>query len=166
MGRILGLFDGEARNQTMNPLRASQNQTTEADKIGGERRSDRRYDLALDVRWKLIRRRRVLDSGTGITIDLSSGGILLETDRQLPSGLNIELSITWPVLLHNVAPLQLVVAGRVVRATGQRIGVRMTQHEFRTLSVPAEARRDLTIMPRNANLVGSLSGMRMSSKAH
>jgi len=37
---------------------------------------------------------------------------MFETDRELPSGLNIELSIAWPVLLHNVAPLQLVVAGR------------------------------------------------------
>src|SRR5437870_3789431 len=90
--------------------------TIAAEKIGGERRGDRRYDLSLNVRWKLIRRRRVLEMGAGITIDLSSGGILLETDRQLPIGLNVELSISWPVLLHNVAPLQLVVVGRVVRA--------------------------------------------------
>jgi hypothetical protein len=134
----------------MNSLRAAQVEETE--KIGGERRTDRRYDIGLNVRWKLIRRRRVLDSGTGITIDLSSGGLLIETDRELPSGLNIELSITWPVLLHNVAPLQLVVAGRVVRSTGQRVGVRMTQHEFRTMSVPAERRGDLVLVPRNGAL--------------
>ncbi len=147
----------------MNPLRTGQTERNEGDKIGGERRSDRRYDISLDVRWKLIRRRRVLDSGTGITIDVSSGGLLLETDRELPSGLNIELSISWPVLLHNVAPLQLVVAGRVVRTAGQRIGIRMTQHEFRTLSIPAERRHDLAMMARN----GSLSaGMSHNGKAH
>ncbi|MBZ5576176.1 MAG: PilZ domain-containing protein [Acidobacteriia bacterium] len=137
----------------MNPLRNSQSeQTAEGQKIGGERRSDRRYDLALNVRWKLIRRRRVLDSGIGTTVDVSSGGLLFQTDRELPSGLNIELSIAWPVLLRNVAPLQLVVAGRVVRTVGQRVGVRMTQHEFRTVGVPVERRTEVAIMPWKASV--------------
>ena len=148
----------------MNPLRTGQTEPNPTDQIGGERRSDRRYDIALNVRWKLIRRRRVLDSGTGKTIDVSSGGLLLETDRELPSGLNIELSISWPVLLHNVAPLQLVVAGRVVRTTGQRIGIRMTQHEFRTMSIPAERRNELAVVPRNG--VMSANGMSSDGKAH
>jgi len=111
---------------------------TNVDKISGDRRSDRRYDIALDLRWKVIRRRRVLDTGTGTTLDLSSGGILFETDRQLPTGLNVELSISWPVLLHNVAPLQLVVTGRIVRASGRRTAIRMMQHEFRTAKAPVE----------------------------
>ena len=147
----------------MNPIRTGQTEQNEGDKIGGERRTDRRYDLSLNVRWKLIRRRRVLDSGTGITIDVSSGGLLLETDRELPSGLNIELSISWPVLLHNVAPLQLVVAGRVVRTTGQRIGIRMTQHEFRTLSIPAERRTEIGLIPRNGNFA---TGISSNGKTH
>jgi hypothetical protein len=85
---------------------------------------------------------------------------LIEIDRELPSGLNIELSIAWPVLLHDVAPLQLVVAGRVVRTTGQRVGVRMIQHEFRTVSMPAERRAELQMIPRNgmaANAGGASS---------
>ena len=123
-----------------------------AEKIGGERRGDRRYDLSLNVRWKLIRRRRVLEMGAGMTIDLSSGGILLETDRQLPIGLNVELSISWPVLLHNVAPLQLVVIGRVVRAAGQRVAIRMAQHEFRTVGVPAEPGRATAAVPNGLPL--------------
>lgn len=140
----------------MNPLRKSRTDSTEeGQKIGGERRIDRRYGLALNVRWKLIRRRRVLDSGTGITVDVSSGGLLFETDRELPSGLNIELSIAWPVLLHNVAPLQLVVAGRIVRTKGQRVGVRMTQHEFRTVGAPAKRRGELSVMPKKATGFGA-----------
>ena len=133
----------------MNPQRSEQPE--EGQKIGGERRTDRRYDLGLNVRWKLIRRRRVLDSGTGKTLDVSSGGLLFEADRELPSGLNIELSISWPVLLHNVAPLQLVVLGRVVRSEGNQVGVRMTQHEFRTVGVPAERRGDVKMVPSNSN---------------
>jgi hypothetical protein len=144
----------------MNPIRTGQSEKNEAEKIGGERRTDRRYDINLNVRWKLIRRRRVLESGTGKTVDVSSGGLLIEIDRELPSGLNIELSIAWPVLLHDVAPLQLVVAGRVVRTTGQRVGVRMIQHEFRTVSMPAERRAELQMIPRNgmaANAGGASS---------
>jgi hypothetical protein len=109
--------------------------------IGGDRRNDRRYGLQLDVKWKLIRRRRVLETGTGHTIDLSSGGLMFDAGRRLPEGLNVELSITWPVLLHDVAPLQLVVSGRIVRTDGQRIGVRAVQHEFRTMGVPADQRK-------------------------
>ena len=105
------------------------------DSIPGDRRSDRRYPLLLDLRWKLIRRRRVLDTGTGGTLDLSRGGVRFESGRPLPAGCNVELAISWPVLLHNVAPMQLVVQGRVVRSEGGRIAMRMTQHEFRTLGV-------------------------------
>jgi hypothetical protein len=111
------------------------------DCINGERRSDRRYDLRLEARWKLIRRRRVLDTGSGQTIDLSSGGLLLEAGRPLPVGLNVELSVSWPVLLHNTAPLQLVVTGRIVRSEGSLAGIRMVQHEFRTVAVQTEQRR-------------------------
>ena len=134
----------------MNPLMTPVTSPTERSHwIGLERRSDRRYELALTVRWRLIRRRRVLDSGTGTTVDLSSGGLLLETDRELSTGLMIELSIAWPVLLHNVAPLQLVVAGRVVRVQGRRVAVRMVQHEFRTAGVSLARRSGPELMPRS-----------------
>jgi c-di-GMP-binding flagellar brake protein YcgR len=113
----------------------------EAQTIAGDRRGDRRYEIRLDTRWRLVRRRRVLETGSGRTLDFSSGGVLFEPGRQLPIGLNVELSISWPVLLHDVAPLQLLVCGRVVRSDGRRTAIRMVQHEFRTVGVPAEPRR-------------------------
>jgi hypothetical protein len=112
--------------------------STEGDAIAGDRRQDRRYELQLDVKWKLIRRRRVLDTGTGQTIDMSSGGILFDAGRHLPEGLNVELSITWPVLLHNVAPMQLMAAGRIVRSSGWRVAIQTVQHEFRTAGMHPE----------------------------
>ena len=93
---------------------------SQSDAINGDRRLDRRYHLQLELKWKLIRRRRVLDTGTGHTIDVSSGGVLFDAGRHLPEGLNVELSISWPVLLHSVAPLQLVVAGKIVRGDGHQ----------------------------------------------
>ena len=115
----------------------------QGDAIGGDRRQDRRYHLQLELKWKLIRRRRVLDTGTGQTVDVSSGGILFDAGRHLPEGLNVELSIAWPVLLHNVAPMQLVAAGKIVRGDGHRVAIRTAQHEFRTVGIPSEHRNVL-----------------------
>jgi hypothetical protein len=115
-------------------------ETEKMNGISGDRRQDRRYGIHLDLRWKLIRRRRVLDTGVGRTLDLSSGGILFESGRQLPVGLNVELAISWPVLLRNEAPMQLIVSGRIVRAAQNRTAVAMAQHEFRTSGVSAEQR--------------------------
>ena len=112
----------------------------EADAIAGDRRLDRRYPLQLELKWKLIRRRRVLDSGKGQTIDLSSGGILFDPGRHLPEGLNIELAISWPVLLRDVAPMQLVATGKIVRATARHTAIQTVQHEFRTIGIPNEHR--------------------------
>jgi hypothetical protein len=108
--------------------------------IPGDRRSDRRYRIHLDLRWKLIRRRRVLDTGVGHTVDLSSGGVLFDSGRQLPVGMNVELSIAWPVLLRNLAPMQLIVSGRIVRTSQNRTAVVMSQHEFRTSGSSADQR--------------------------
>ena len=108
--------------------------------IGGERRADRRYELQLDLRWKMIRRKKVVESGTGWTVDFSSGGILFDAGRELVPGLNVELAVAWPVLLHNVAQMQLVISGRIVRVNGSRTAIRMIQHEFRTTGTPAERR--------------------------
>ena len=115
----------------------------QGDAIGGERRQDRRYHLQLELKWKLIRRRRVLDTGTGQTVNVSSGGILFEAGRHLPEGLNVELSISWPVLLHNLAPMQLVAIGKIVRGDGGRVAILTTQHEFRTVGIPSEHRNAL-----------------------
>jgi hypothetical protein len=131
----------------------SEEEANEREGIAGNRRFDKRYQLQLDLRWKLIRRRKVQDTGAGRTIDLSSGGILFDAARPLQVGLNVELSIAWPVLLHNVAPMQLVVTGRVVRSSGPHAAVQITQHEFRTVGVPADHRQVLANAARTPGLL-------------
>jgi hypothetical protein len=108
--------------------------------IEGQRRRDRRYALQMELKWKLVRRRRVLETGTGYTLDLSSSGILLDVGRHLPTGLNLELSVAWPVLHQNVSPLQLCVSGRIVRSDGRLAAVQMIQHEFRTAGIAVDRR--------------------------
>jgi hypothetical protein len=111
------------------------------DQIAGDRRQDRRYQLQLECKWKLIRRRKVLDTGIGRTVDVSSGGLLFDAGRHLPEGLNVELSIAWPVLLHNVAPMQLVASGKIVRSNGRHAAIQTVAHEFRTTGIPADQRQ-------------------------
>jgi hypothetical protein len=124
----------------------------ESDAIGGERRQDRRYHLQLELKWKLIRRRRLLDTGAGRTIDVSSRGIRFDAGRHLPEGLNVELSISWPVLLHNVAPMLLVATGKIVRCDGRQVAIRTVQHEFRTAGVSSERPTVLTVAPRDPSM--------------
>jgi hypothetical protein len=110
----------------------------EALKIGGERREDRRYDLMFELRWKVIRRRQVAESGSGHTVDLSRGGVRFYSGCCLPVGSNVNLSISWPVLLHNVAPMLLSIQGKVVRSEDGWAAIRTLQHEFRTQGIPRE----------------------------
>ena len=94
--------------------------------------------MQLQLRWKLIRRRRLIDSGTGRTIDLSGGGILFEAGGDLQAGLNVELAIAWPVLLHDVAPMQMMAGGRIVRSGGGWAAIRTVTHQFRTAGIHAD----------------------------
>jgi hypothetical protein len=107
----------------------------------GSRRSDqrvhRRYPIALEVEYKLLRKGRVERLGSGKTIDVSSGGACFESAEQLPLEGLVELVMKWPFLLEGVCPLCLVMRGRVVRSEGQRIAVQAKQHEFRTAGIRA-----------------------------
>jgi len=101
-----------------------------------ERRTGRRFKIALDLRWKLLYGRKLSESEVGRTIDLSSSGLSFQTSRPLPAGANLEFSISWPVLLRNVAPLQLKVIGEVVRSGNGWAAVRIRHHDFRTTGLP------------------------------
>jgi len=111
-----------------NPPSAQWNQ------IPGERRFNRRYPIALDVQWTVIWRRRIVDKGTGTTVDLSSGGILFCPGKPLPEGHQVNLSIRWPVFVQDYPPIQLAVSGVIVRSAQNNAAIRMIQHEFRTVA--------------------------------
>ncbi len=123
------------------------------DAIGGERRNDKRYGMELQLRWKLIRRRREIDAGTGRTIDMSSGGVMFEAGADLPAGLNVELSLAWPLLLQNVAPMQLVITGRIVRSDKGWVAIRTVTHEFRTVGMYSEHRQLLAQASRTPGIL-------------
>jgi len=46
------------------------------------------------------------------------------------------------------------------------VGVRMTQHEFRTVGQPAERRNDVSVMPRNGSSLAAGSRGDSFGKIH
>ena len=97
-----------------------------------DQRLNRRYPIALEVEYKLLRKGRVERLGLGKTLNVSSGGVLFEANEALPAGTSVELLMHWPFLLEGICPLKLVIQGYVVRSDTQGIAVRSKQHEFRT----------------------------------
>jgi len=100
-----------------------------------DRRSDRRYSVALQVQWKLFSRKRLVDAGSGTTVDLSSGGILFESDHKPAATGFMEVVINWPAMPGDLPRMHLVVIGRVVRVSGTRVAIRIRQHGFSTAAL-------------------------------
>ncbi len=101
-----------------------------------DRRRSRRYELALDLRYRVVRGGEVALEGQGKTRDISTTGLCFETEGLLPEGATVEIAIDWPVRLGGRMPLSLNVMGRVVRSGEEGIGVRMTWREFEVTAMP------------------------------
>jgi hypothetical protein len=100
-----------------------------------DQRSHRRYAVTLDLEYKLVKRSRVVQLGSGRTLNISSGGVLFEATYALSPGGLLELMISWPVFLEGFCPLKLVMRGHVVRNDdGNQVAITVTYHEFRTAS--------------------------------
>lgn len=113
----------------------------------GDRRSWPRYPFEAALEYRIIHGRRVA-TGRGKTINLSSRGVLFQSDQAVAEGMQIELAIAWPARLNNVAGLTLHVTGRTVRSQGKCAAVKISRHEFRTRAIvgqpvaPSRVRRD------------------------
>jgi len=101
----------------------------------GDRRSNKRYPLRLDVEYKVRRRGRVEHFGVGRTLNFSSGGVLFETFGDVPVGSPIDLAVKWPFLLDGKCGLKLQLRGYVVRRDDKKIAVKIAHYEYRTTDV-------------------------------
>jgi hypothetical protein len=99
--------------------------------IHGDRRSDRRYEHEMELQFS-YRVGGVLHFGSGRTVDLSRSAVRFVTDDPLPKGADLELRISWPYLLQNVCPLELVVNGKAAIAGERGVILVMSHYEFRT----------------------------------
>jgi hypothetical protein len=100
--------------------------------IGGDRRGHRRYEVDLELRFKVLGASAGAAGGAGKALNMSSGGVLVEIDQELREGAAVELAIEWPFLLQNVCPLTLKAVGTVVRSREKRAAIRTRRYEFVT----------------------------------
>src|SRR4051812_33212416 len=97
-----------------------------------DRRRKQRFAIEQELRYKiLVRGSRIVGTGTGTSLNISSSGIWFNTPN-LPAKLPVEVSIDWPVLLDESRAMQLSIYGAVVRSNDQGTAVSIHRYEFRT----------------------------------
>ena len=103
-----------------------------------DRRGADRFPIEREVRYKVLSRKSAAEgeSGVGVTVNMSSNGVLFTTDRYLLPGRRLEVSISWPAQLNSKVALKLVARGRVVRSEEGRAAIEIHQYEFRTQATP------------------------------
>lgn len=97
-----------------------------------ERRGADRFPIEQEIRFRAVTRRQPESGGFGRTVNMSSSGILFETEEDLAPGKQLEVSVAWPAQLNNRTPLKLVARGRVVRVDDRRAALEIQHYEFRT----------------------------------
>jgi hypothetical protein len=97
-----------------------------------ERRGKRRFMIEQEVRYKMLYGQRIAETGTGKTTNISSSGVWFSTENMLTTGMPVELSMTWPVLLNESCPMKLMIYGCVVRSNEKGAAVSIERYEFRT----------------------------------
>jgi hypothetical protein len=116
-----------------------------------ERRTTRRFHIEQEVDYKLRYENRVVETGRGATVNMSSGGLWLTTDHPLRERSEVELAVNWPVLLNGSCPMKLMIFGSVLRSNYRGAAVAIERYEFR-----AQSRRALrnAMYPRPAVVAG------------
>ena len=97
-----------------------------------DRRTKLRFAFNREMRYKLLEDEKIVATGHGETVDMSSGGVAFRSNVGVATGNYIELSISWPALLDNSCPVRLVVYGRVVRSSDAVAACTVEKWEFRT----------------------------------
>ena len=97
-----------------------------------ERRIKRRFQIDQEVKYKMLYGQRIAETGVGRTVNISSGGVWFSTESMLTSGMPVELTMNWPVLLNDSCPMKLMIYGCVVRSNEKGAAVAIERYEFRT----------------------------------
>ena len=97
-----------------------------------ERRSRPRYPFSQELVFRQSGQRNGSLPTPGKTLNMSSRGILFETDSSMVLGEVLRMAIEWPIKLENSCPLNLVVTGEVTRCDQGQAAVRILRYEWRT----------------------------------
>ena len=100
-----------------------------------DRRGTSRFPVREEVRYRVVHSKSSKVSGTGVTLNIGSSGILFTTQERLPMGRTVEIAVNWPARLGGTCPLQFVATGRVIRSEADKAAVRIERYEFKTRSI-------------------------------
>jgi hypothetical protein len=113
--------------------------------FSNDRRSKHRFEMRQELRYKVLQRDRIVATGVGQTLNISSRGVAVEAPG-LKAGSLVELAINWPVLLDETCRMRLIIFGRVVRADKNVTACTIDKYEFRT---QARSGQTTPIVPLN-----------------
>ena len=100
-----------------------------------DRRASKRFSVERIVRYRILDDGYAGVSRIGKTVNLSSGGILIVTDRLLSPGMRLQVEVDWPPQMDATVSLKLVAMCTVVRSeigATALAGLKITRHEFLT----------------------------------
>jgi hypothetical protein len=120
-----------------------------------ERREGRRYPVTIPLEYRVYEvanngTNEVRHTGSGRTVNMSSAGLIFESDRPLREGMEADLSIAWPASLSKSVGLTLRVRGRIVRADQNRAALTLTHYEFRTRAIAPASEQETSEKDRAA----------------
>ncbi len=91
------------------------------------------YPIKLVFRYRAYADDRLVQTGAGETIEISSRALRLRISEELPSQVaELDLAIAWPVPLDGVTPLQWTIKAKPAWRAPGWIFVCIASHEFRT----------------------------------
>lgn len=97
------------------------------------------YPVQAKVEYRLKQGRRVVEVGRSQTVSLSASQVVLDSERRLTPGMEIDLILTWPGPLGTLGRLVLHVHGRTLAGTGKRTKVHIDRYGFKTRMEPTTA---------------------------
>ena len=97
-----------------------------------ERRLRARYPVRLPARYRTLDRSIAL-AGVGLTVNMSSGSLLVTCQHDIKLGAHMEVQVDWPSMLESTVPLQLVTSGHVIRSEPSAFAIEFARYQFRTL---------------------------------
>ena len=96
---------------------------------GMERRAHVRYPVKLSLQFLIRTGKLVAASGEGVSVNMSSAGLLFRSLKRLRDGERVVAALHWPIVPDGKA-MVLLVHGHVIWMKGQLIGMSVSHYGF------------------------------------
>ncbi len=98
-------------------------------------REKRLFPINQDVHFECMKGTRLLASGVGRTVAISSHEVHFTTLELPKPRTRVRLVLEWPALLHDTCPMSLEIHGSVIPGAPGTVAIRIARYEFRTRAV-------------------------------